>query len=166
MEKLNFYNSLLNNTKSDNPEKGAYLEEEIDILIHKLKFIPQEARPTVLVLDQQSSYQPANSTQLSDIITIGGGDLLFEKFDNPSKLVIIQHSDDLYADIVSILEDEVISRTDAVQNNEVYIVNKPTFGVNHDNFLPDVEIAAEILQPKYFVYGRQGDDWVKFDLTN
>lgn len=164
MEKLDFYNTLLANTTSTNPQKNVDLEEEVDIVIHKLKFIPKESRPSVLVLDQATFYEPKSSPQLTDTISISGGNLLSEKFDNPSKLVFIQHSGDLFADIISVLDDVILRRTDAVQKNEVYIINKPDFGNDPEDFLGDVEIAAEIIQPKYFVYGRQGIDWVKFDL--
>lgn len=164
MEKLNFYNTLIANTTPTNANERTHLEEEIDIVVHKLKFIPEESRPTVLVLDQKNLYKPSDSSQLTDTIAIAGGNLLLEKYDNPKKLIFVQHSNDLYTDIVSILEDEVLTRTDAVRHNEVYIIHKPCFGADAEGFLGDVEIAAEILQPKYFVYGRQGIDWVKFDL--
>ncbi|MGO1244428.1 MAG: ABC transporter substrate-binding protein, partial [Sphingobacterium sp.] len=69
MEKLDFYNRLLTNTTSTNPQKTADLEEEVDIVIHKLKFIPEESRPSVLVLDQATFYEPKSSPQLTDTIS-------------------------------------------------------------------------------------------------
>ncbi len=166
MEKLDFYSTLIANSTSTNQKKIAYIEEEIDILIHKLKFISAEARPSTLVLNQANSYEPLFSSQIIDTIAIGGGKLLADKFDNPNRLIFIQHNEDLYAEIISVLEDDVISRTDAVKQNEIYIINKTDFGTEEEGFLSDVEIAAEILQPKYFVYGRQGNDWVRFDLLS
>ncbi|SFT07934.1 hypothetical protein [Sphingobacterium wenxiniae] len=164
MQELHYYNTLLNNLQKNAPEKAEYLDEEINILIHKLKFISSEQRPTVLVLDQKHDFEPLYNEQLADTIAIAGGVLLQEKFDNPSLILIIQHSESLYSQISALLSDHIISQTEALQHNNLYIIQKEGFGTT-DNFLEDVEISAEIIQPKYFIYGRQGTDWLKFDIA-
>lgn len=165
MEELHFYNSLLAEKQSIAPDAAEYLDEEINILIHKLKFIPQEQRPTVLIVEQQSGFSPLANPQLYDTIQIAGGSLLEEKFDNPSMLLVVQENDALYGEIPALLEDDLLSRTTAVVSNQIYIVQKSDLGLKADDFLTDVEICAEIIQPKYFIYGHQGQDWVKFDLA-
>ncbi|WP_437918266.1 ABC transporter substrate-binding protein [Sphingobacterium sp. LRF_L2] len=165
MEELNFYNNLLATLHLADQHAAEYLDEEINILIHKLKFIPQEQRPSVLVVEQKTGFQPIFNEQLQDVVTISGGRLLQEKFDNPSILLIIQENEALYGEIPVLLEDEILSRGSAIQSNQIYIVQKNSFGSQSSDFLTEVEICAEIVQPKYFIYGRQGNEWVKFDLT-
>jgi iron complex transport system substrate-binding protein len=165
MEELHFYTHLYNEKLQNAPHEAEYLDEEINILIHKLKFIPQEQRPTVLTVEQRSGFEPIYNEQLMDSVQIAGGSLLQEKFDNPSILLIIQENESLYSEIGTLLEDDLLARTNAVTANQVYIIQKTDLGLHADDFLVDVEICAEILQPKYFIYGHQGQDWVKFDLT-
>lgn len=93
-----------------------------------------------------------------------GGKLLSEKYDNPTLLMIVQENDKLYTDVPELIQDEILSRTDAIQGNNVYIIQKSNFGMGTADFLRDVEICAEIVQSKYFIYGRKGTDWVQFDI--
>ncbi len=165
MQNLNFYNTLLKNMQQTQPNLAEHLDEEINILIHKLKFIPEDQRPSVLILEQQTGFQPLFNEQLGDSIAIAGGKLLTEKYDNPSLLFIVQENDKLYTDVPALLLDEILSRTDAVQSNNVYIIQKRNFGMESNDFLHDLEICAEIVQPKYFIYGRKGTDWVQFDIA-
>ena len=165
MQNLNFYNTLLKNMQQTQPNLAEHLDEEINILIHKLKFIPEDQRPSVLILEQQTGFQPLFNEQLRDSIAIAGGKLLTEKYDNPSLLFIVQENDKLYTDVPALLLDEILSRTDAVQSNNVYIIQKRNFGMESSDFLHDLEICAEIVQPKYFIYGRKGTDWVQFDIA-
>ncbi len=165
MEELHFYTALLAEKQEQAPEEAEYLDEEINILIHKLKFIPQEQRPSVLIVQQSTGFMPVFNQKLADIIQIAGGKLLAEKFDNPGILIVVQESESLYGEIGILLEDDLLSRTTAVVDNQIFIVQKSDLGVYDDDFLADVEICAEIVQPKYFIYGRQGQDWVKFDIA-
>ncbi|KGE15791.1 hypothetical protein [Sphingobacterium deserti] len=165
MEEFNFYTNLYKEKLQNAPHEAEYLDEEINILIHKLKFIPQEQRPTVLIVEQRSGFEPIYNDQLLDSVQIAGGSLLQEKFDNPSTLLIVQDNERLYGELSVLLEDDLLARTNAVLANQVYIIQKNDLGLNKEDFLEDVEICAEILQPKYFIYGHQGKDWVKFDLA-
>lgn len=165
MQKLNFYNTLLDQTKDTDPSAAEHLAEEVNILVHKLKFIPQDQRPSVLILTQKAGFQPLFNEQLVDCVAIAGGALLSEKYGNPTFLLIVQEDDKLYTDVPHLLQDEILSRTDAIQSNNVYVIHKSNFGIASADFLPDIEICAEILQPKYFIYGRKGMDWVQFDIA-
>jgi len=129
-----------------------------------LKYIPQEQRPTVLVLDQAVAFEPLFNEQLQDVVSIAGGLLIADKFDNPSIIMIVQQNESLYSEIPALLTDDIWSRTDALKNNNLFIIQKDNFGTS-DDFLQEIEISAEIIQPKYFIYGRQGVDWLKFDVS-
>lgn len=165
MQDLNFYATLLKHTQQTEPGMAELLEEEINILVHKLKFVTEDQRPSVLILAQQTGFLPLFNDQLADSVTISGGKLLAEKYDNPSFLLIVQENDRLYTAVPDLLQDEILSRTEAVQTNNIYIIQKANFGTDTADFLPDTEICAEILQPKYFIYGRKGTDWVQFDIA-
>lgn len=165
MQNLNFYTTLLTSKQETEPTVATHLEEEINILIHKLKFIPQEQRPTVLILTQHTGFQPLYNEQIADSVAIAGGALLAEPYDNPALLLIVQQNEALYTDILNVLQEGLLNSTDAVQSNNVYIIQKSDFGMDTEGFLPDIEICAEIIQPKYFIYGRKGTDWVQFDMA-
>ena len=165
MHELNFYTHLLQTEQQANPAAAEQLDEEVNILIHKLKYIPTEARPTLLLLSQEKEYAPIYSEQLKDISQIAGASLLSDKVDNPAIICIIQENESLYGEITTLLEDSLLSRSTALQNNQLYIIQKENFGQSSNDFLADVEICAEIVQPKYFIYGRQDQDWIKFDLS-
>ena len=164
MQQLPYYNTLLKGLQQKAPEQAEHLDEEINILIHKLKYIPLEQRPTILVLEQKEGFEPCYDEQLADTIAIAGGTLLREKFENPTIIFVIQENDTLYSEMATLLADHIISKTEAFNSNNLYIIQKENFG-SSENFLEDVEISAEIIQPKYFIYGRQGISWLKFDIA-
>lgn len=120
MQQLNFYDQLLENEKQRNPQAAEYLEEEIDILIHKLKYIHQDIRPTVLILQQATDFSPLYNEQLHDIIAIAGGVSIADKMDNPSIICIVQEDESLLSTIFSVLQDDVLSRSNAVQKKIRY----------------------------------------------
>lgn len=165
MQQLNFYTQLLKAEEEINATRAEQLDEEINILIHKLKFISTEARPSVLVLQQENGFAPLFNAQLVDALAIAGGKALEDKMDDPAVICVVQADDALYSEITSLLEDPILSRSAALKNNKLYIIQKSDFAQNPANFLADVEICAEIAQPKYFVYGREDSDWIKFDIA-
>lgn len=165
MQHLDFYNTLYQDIQQTDSEAAGRLQEGVNILLHKLKFVPQEQRPTVLILEQASNFEPVFNHQLADSISIAGGKLLAEKYDNPSLLFIVQENDALYGAIPELLQDDILSRTDALQSNRIYIIQKRDIGKVVNDFLYDTEIFAEIIQSKYFVFGHQGIAWVPFETS-
>lgn len=161
---LKYYKTLLDNYKVTHNEKAEALEEEIDIIIHKLKFIPFEQRPNVVILNQNDKFKPLYTEELSSIISIAGGKLLNNSPESPDVILILQANDSLYSEVIEVLHSPSFSSSKALASNNIYIVQKRSFGANPEDFLTDVEIAAETIQTKYFIFGRQGADWVKFEL--
>jgi len=51
MNQLKHYTAIANELHQSEPEKFELLEEEINIIIHKLKFIQIENRPMVEMVD-------------------------------------------------------------------------------------------------------------------
>lgn len=162
---LKYYQNILENQKNTNAAQAEILEEEIDIILHKLKFIPYQQRPSVLVLEQKTNFKPKTDESVQNIIAIAGGTLLTSELNNDVDIILIQQSNDaLYSEVIDILQNTVFKDTNAVKANKIYIIQKSDFGSNPEEFLADVEIAAETIQSKYFIFGRQGKDWVQFDL--
>lgn len=162
---LKYYERILENQKRTNTIKAEILEEEIDIILHKLKFIEQQQRPSVLVLDQKTNFKPQADEAIQNIIAIAGGKLLTSELDNEVDIILIQQSDDsLYSEVINILQNTAFKDKNAIKANKIYIIQKENFGKDPEDFLADVEIAAETIQSKYFIFGRQGTDWVQFEL--
>ena len=165
MQEHYYYKQLLQDLQLADSEKAERLEEEVDILIHKLKFIAEDQRPTVLILNQHQQFAVSYSSAVADAVSIAGGSLLEHITDNPSILIIQQQDGSLYSALPELLQSPALSRSSAVLNNKVFIIQNQDFNAQtSDAFLVDVETLAEIIQPKYFIYGRNGISWVKFDI--
>lgn len=159
------YEQLLTATRSKNKERAEYIDEEINIIVHKLKYIPTEERPKVLMIGDVRTFSQDFPPLVKDSLSIAGGRWTeAEELAVAQKLIIVQDSLQLYSDLPYILSEASFSVSPAVEKNEIYIIQNGSFGLNSDQFLLDVEILAEIVQPKYFVYGHQGEAWVKFEL--
>jgi iron complex transport system substrate-binding protein len=141
------------------------MEEEINIMIHKLKFLPSENFPTVSILQQESDFAPIYSDELHNKIKIAGANLILEDKQDAQVLIIIKNDDSLYSTLPTLLEQEWLQATPAYRDNRLFIIESTDFGQN-GNFLKDTEVLAEILQPKYFYYGHEGNEWIKFDLVH
>jgi len=159
------YEKLIEELKSVNPEEAASLEEEIDIIVHKLKFLPIESFSNVVLLDQQKNFEPYTSSTIAEKVKIAGGNLISNLDSNADKIIIVQQDDSLYNILPSLLRQPEIRDSKAFTDNAIYIIYRSNFDKDDINYLSDTEILAEILQPKYFFYGRDGIDWVKFEIN-
>lgn len=158
------YEELIQELKNIDLNKAEYMEEEIDIIIHKLKFLPSENLPKAIVLEQSNDFLPLQSSVVDEKIKIAGGKPLTDMMENPDSILIIQNDDSLYSHLPSILNSPAIANSSAVSNNNIYIIQNANFNQTDEQYLKDTEILAEILQPKYFFFGHDGKDWVKFDI--
>lgn len=143
------------------------LEERINIISHKLKFIADENKPKVIFFRDASPISIAEDGYLANLIRIAGGihqtEVLTEE-SNPDLLIIFNEKpiSQLLTELPQALS--TWSQTPAVTNNHIYIIH-------HDGYLrqpgaliaDDAEILAEIFYPKYFVFGRDEDVWMKFE---
>jgi len=163
MDHLKHYTALADNLASTDPQAHETLEEEINILIHKLKFIPMESRPVVLL--QNLSASQIEPDYLEEILAVAGGRKagLENDLAEIDILIFIQESPDFLSKLPSLLSTQYHG-SKAVENNQVYIIQKPAFGSQRSDYLQDIEILAEIVQSKYFIYGHEGSHWMKFGL--
>ncbi|WP_188505538.1 ABC transporter substrate-binding protein [Parapedobacter pyrenivorans] len=146
------------------------LEERINIISHKLKFILEENKPNVLFLNDVSPAKTIYNEYLGNMVQVAGGRIQPGTRDNqvgnPDILIIVNDKPipQLLNELPNALSTPDWSQTAAISNGNVYIIR-------HSGFLrqpgatiaDDAEILAEIINPKYFVFGRDEDAWMKFE---
>ena len=130
------------------------IQERVDLVIHKIKFMD---KPTVTCLD--ASGFP--SFLLAEEITLAGGlvgrDVLgavYVIFYEPGKT--LTH---LMREVPAILDEE----WPAVKNNRIILLNDDVNrSISAENAVALVEDIAEMIHPGSFIYGHEGDKWIKF----
>lgn len=157
------YLEIITSLKEVDVSKSEFMEEEIDIMIHKLKFLSQDNLPKTIILDQDNNYLPVISSILEEKVKIAGGRSISDLNQNPDCMIIIQRNDNLYSQLPELIQNQHISESSAFKNNNIFIIQKTNFNTSDQEYLQDTEILAEIIQPKYFVFGHQDIHWVKFD---
>lgn len=81
---MTYYEELLGYLKSEDREKAGFLEEEINIMIHKLKFLPTESFPGVIILSQKNNFKAVTSESLREKVTLAGRET-FDRHTRKSK---------------------------------------------------------------------------------
>ncbi len=160
------YEELLAFLKRENNEKAELLEEEINIMVHKLKFLPAESFPSVAILRQKDNFKPTSPESLLEKTTLAGARLVTALHERLDIIVILQDDDSLYSHLPTLLQQDWIQRSLAYQYNRIYIIENPDFDTDLQEYLKESEILAEIFQPKYFHFGHEGNGWIKFDIAN
>ena len=159
------YEQIIANLKDSNPTQAELMEDEIDIIIHKLKFLTEDSFPTVVIISQNNDFQPIHTALLAEKVKLAGGKLASGMNEDPQVILIIQNSNELYQVLPSYLSDLKAQKIRALLENKVYILQSNINENSQENYVRDTEILAEIIQHKYFFYGREGGDWLKFDLA-
>jgi len=158
------YEEIIAHLKDVNPAAAEIMEDEVDIIIHKLKFLPKDNFPIVTILEEENDFQPIYNSLLVEKVSIAGGVLSNTLNDNPQVIIIMQQSDNLYTVLPPFLSNLKTQKIRALIENKVFIIQHESLSDNDEKYTNDLEILSEILQPKYFVYGHDGEEWVKFDL--
>ncbi|SKB56054.1 iron complex transport system substrate-binding protein [Sphingobacterium nematocida] len=157
------YDEIIATLRHKDSQLAEHWEEEIDTIIHKLKFLTSDAIPSVCIVDQSNGFQIVNSLELQEKVKIAGGTLATDFDKNIGIFIILQKDDSLYSVVPSFIQEQ--QDTKAVANNNLFIIHNSQFNTTDENYLQDIEILAEIIQSKYFIFGRDGLDWIKFDLA-
>ncbi len=160
------YDELLAYLTLEDNEKAELFEEEINIMIHKLKFLPEENFPSVVFLDQKNNFEPLFSESLHEKVTLAGAKLTIDIQAKPHIVVILQSDDSLYSHLPDVLQQDWLQHSIAYLNNRIYIIENTDFDTDLHKYLKESEILAEILQPKYFYFGHEGNGWIKFDIAS
>jgi iron complex transport system substrate-binding protein len=155
------------------------LQERVDIVRHKLKF--SESKPTVACIEWLEPMM-LSGNWVPGLVSIAGG---INVLTEPGK-----HSPYVQWDDIRLQEPEVIivmpcgfsiertlkevdvllqlpgfNQMKAVKNNRVYIADgNQYFNRPGPRIVDSIEILAEIIHPKQFIFGYEGNGWIKFGV--
>lgn len=150
------------------------LQERVDLIRHKLKFIEQ--KPTVACVKQLDP-MVLWGDQMPELISIAGGasvaagNIQWEDLaqQNPDLFILMLEGltvEQSMKEIDQLLQLPGFTTLKAVKNNRFYIADGSRYFDNSDASLVDyVELLAEIINPKQFVFGYEGEGWIKFSIT-
>lgn len=165
------------------PEAGVELlelsEERINIIRHKLKFISE--RPSVACVEWLSPLMIAGNWTPeiveiaggTPVLTLAGKHSSYINFEdivkaNPDILVIMPCGFSIQRTLQEInLLIDLPGWTDlkAVQNQKIFVVDgNQYFNRSGPRITDSIEIMAEIINPKQFVFGYEGNGWLQFKV--
>lgn len=165
------------------PDRGADLvermQERLDLIKHKLKFITQ--KPTVACIERLEPLMTAENWTV-ELVETAGGQAVLAKNGKPSSTIDWMDLVNADPEIIIVMPGSFnIERTlkemdvllqlpyfqdlQAVKNNRFFIVDGSLY-FNHSGLqiVDAVEILAEIINPKQFIFGYEGEGWIKFSL--
>ncbi len=152
-------------------------EERIDIIRHKLKFITE--KPKVACIEWLSPLMIAGNWT-PEIIEIAGGIPVLTEKGKHSGYVSFKDIENQDPDIIILMPCGFsVERTlkeinlllelpgwkelKAVQDNRIYIADgNQYFNRSGPRITDSIEIMAEIINPKQFVFGYEGEGWIRF----
>jgi len=146
-------------------------QERIDIIHHKLKFI--ELKPTVAAIIKLDPLMLAGDDK-AELIRIAGGVSIGGNAEtllalNPDVIVLMPGDNDIaqsMSEIDGLLQVPGFANLKAIKSNRFYIIDASQYfsNDNADNFVDSVELLAEIIYPKQFIFGHEGQGWIKFSV--
>jgi len=151
------------------------LQERVDIIRHKLKFT--ETRPTVLCVEQLEPMK-VSGTQIAELTGIAGGIPALLPSSAISWSDVTENDPDIIVLLLSglsvpqtmsiisvLLQQPGFTELKVVKNNRIYIADAGQYFDNTNRYMADaLEILAEIINPKQFNFGYEGEGWIKFSL--
>ena len=154
-------------------------DERINIIRHKLKFITE--KPTVACIEWLSPLMMAGNWT-PEIVEIAGGLPILTEAGKHSSYINFQDIITVNPDIILIMPCGFsIQRTlqeiglfldtpgwadlKAVKSQRVYIADgNQYFNRSGPRITDSIEIMAEIINPKQFIFGYEGNGWVHFNV--
>jgi iron complex transport system substrate-binding protein len=156
-------------------------EERINIIRHKLKF--STVRPTVACIEWLSPLMIAGNWTPELVGIAGGLPVLaengkhspFVEFErireaDPEVIVVMPCGFSIertLQEISLLLELPGWNGLQAVKNNRLYIADgNQYFNRSGPRLTDSIEILAEIIHPKQFIFGYEGSGWMKFNVAD
>lgn len=155
------------------------LQQRVDIISHKLKFL--ENKPTVACIEWLEPMM-LSGNWIPDLVKIAGGSsviaeagkhspyILWDdiRLADPDLLIIMPCGFSIgrtLKEIDLLLGAPGFSTLKAVKNNQVYIADgNQYFNRPGPRIVDSIEILAEIINPKQFIFGYEGEGWIKFSI--
>lgn len=155
------------------------LQERVDIIKHKLKFI--ENKPTVACIEWLEPMM-VSGNWIPELVDVAGGvSILAEsgkhspyvewvdiRLADPEIIVLMPCGfgiERTMKEINILLEQPGFADLKAVKSNRIYIADgNHYFNRPGPRIVDSIEILAEIINPKQFIFGYEGSGWIKFDM--
>lgn len=155
------------------------LEERLDIIRHKLKFITD--KPAVACIEWLEPLM-ISGNWIPEMVELAGGVPILAQTGTHSPYVkwedILTADPDIIVlmpcgfsidrtmrEVSVILQQPGFKELKAIKNNRFYITDgNQYFNRPGPRVVDSVEILAEIINPKQFIFGYEGNGWVKFGL--
>lgn len=155
------------------------LQERVDIIRHKLKFM--ENKPAVACIEWLEPIM-ASGNWVPELVNIAGGvPVLAEngkhspyvkwediQQQNPDVIVVMPCGfsvERTMKEVDLLLQLPGFSEMKAVKNDRFYIADgNQYFNRPGPRIVDSIEILAEIIHPKQFTFGYEGNGWIKFSL--
>ncbi|HZY36007.1 MAG TPA: hypothetical protein VFE53_05125 [Mucilaginibacter sp.] len=152
------------------------LRERIDIVRHKLKF--SENKPVVACIENLEPLTISGDLLAEAIAIAGGIPVLAHPAQNstatnwewvgaadPDLIIIALRGltiEDTLKELPDLLELADFSALKAVKNNRFYIADGRQFYAPGAGIVNAIEMLAEMIHPKQFVFGYEGPGWMQF----
>jgi len=155
------------------------LQERADIIRHKLKFM--ENKPTVACIEWLEPMM-VSGNWVPELVSIAGGTPILAENGKHSPYVKWEDIQQQDPDVIVVMPCGFsIERTmkemnlllqlpgfaemKAVKNDRFYIADgNQYFNRPGPRIVDSIEILAEIIHPKQFIFGYEGNGWIKFSL--
>lgn len=158
--------------EDENQAGGLQLpvRERLEIIVHKLKFIPSEQRPIVAIIPSLQTSNSLQSPYLNNLIELSGGIPYSEEMVPLEAHVLLLLTDNplhnLLGNLTESLQHSPWGSSKAIQDNRFYLAQQGAYlNENNPNLAEDAEILAEIIHPKYFYFGKDEQIWMPFSLS-
>ncbi len=155
------------------------LNERVDIIKHKLKFA--DSRPTVACIEWLDPMM-VSGNWVPELVKIAGGtpvlaqegkhspyvswDDIYEQ--NPEIIVVMPCGFSIertLKEIDILMQLPGFADLKAIKNNRLYIADgNQYFNRPGPRIVDSIEILAEIIRPKQFAFGYEGEGWIKFGV--
>lgn len=153
------------------------MQERIDLIKHKLKFI--EDKPKVACIEWLEPMM-LSGNWIPEMVDLAGGkpvlaeagkhspyiDWVDIRMEDPDIIVVMPCGfsiNQTLKEIDILLQLPGFSDLKAVKNNRLYIADgNQYFNRPGPRIVDSVEILAEIINPKQFIFGYEGEGWIKF----
>ena len=155
------------------------LNERVDIIRHKLKF--SENKPTVACIEWLEPLMLSGNWMPELVGIAGGTSILAEpgkhspyvnwediRLQDPEVVIVMPCGFSIertLKEIDLLFQLPGFSELKAVKNNRVYIADgNHYFNRPGPRIVDSIEMLAEIIHPKQFIFGYEGEGWIKFSL--
>ncbi len=155
------------------------LQERVDLIQHKLKFV--ENKPTVACIEWLEPLM-VSGNWVPELVNIAGGIPVMAnagkhspyvqwadlRLQDPEVIVVMACGFSIertLKEIDLLLQLPDFTDLQAVKNKRFYIADgNQYFNRPGPRIVDSVEILAEIIYPKQFIFGYEGEGWIRFDI--